>query len=299
MSVESHYYLARLKQVRSVLKQEIKRTKRKISKQHQELTEAQKYIWYRQIANSLLSINEEIPRGTSKISIVNIHTNTQEEVQLNPKFDVLQNAELLFKKARKGERSVETSTQKVNTTNKHLQGLEELNQEAEALSVEIHTSETEKRLSQLEAVLHVGEGNSQKNGPKTENVPFRHFHIEDWNIYIGKNNTQNDELSIHFARPSDIWLHVVAHAGSHVIIRRPKNTNYPPRPIIEKAASLAVWFSKAKHTSFAEVHFTEARFVRKRRHAPAGEVIAERCKTIRISPKSPQELFPSDYDSPK
>jgi len=111
---------------------------------------------------------------------------------------------------------------------------------------------------------------------------------------LGKNSEQNDELSIKFAKPSDIWLHVAAHAGSHVIIRHKKDTPNPPKDVIHKAAQLAVWYSKARHTSYAEVHVTEARFVRKRRHAPPGEVIAERCKAVRVEPKDPKLIVPND-----
>ncbi len=112
---------------------------------------------------------------------------------------------------------------------------------------------------------------------------------------MAKTDTQNDDLSVHFAKPSDIWLHVAGHAGSHVVIRRPKNEEIPPIEVIEKCAAMAVWFSKAKHTSYSEVNYTEARFVRKRRHAPPGEVMVDRCKSIRVSPKSPHDLFPSTF----
>jgi predicted ribosome quality control (RQC) complex YloA/Tae2 family protein len=107
---------------------------------------------------------------------------------------------------------------------------------------------------------------------------------------IGRNNTQNDELSIRYAHPRDIWLHVAAHAGSHVVIRREKNADWPPRNVLEKAGALAVWFSKARHTSYAEVHVTERRYVHKRRKAPPGEVVAERCKSIRVSPRDPRQI---------
>jgi predicted ribosome quality control (RQC) complex YloA/Tae2 family protein len=76
-----------------------------------------------------------------------------------------------------------------------------------------------------------------------------------------------------------------------VLIRHKRDTPNPPKEVIQKAAQLAVWFSKARHTSYAEVHVTEARFVRKRRHAPPGEVIAERCKAVRVEPKDPKKLF--------
>jgi predicted ribosome quality control (RQC) complex YloA/Tae2 family protein len=116
-------------------------------------------------------------------------------------------------------------------------------------------------------------------------------------VYIGKNDAQNDELSTRFAKPWDIWMHVAACPGSHVVIRREKNTAWPSKETLVKVASFAVWFSKAKHTSYADVHVTEARYVHKRRHSPPGEVMLDRFKTLRVAPKSPQEFFGGDYDT--
>jgi predicted ribosome quality control (RQC) complex YloA/Tae2 family protein len=70
----------------------------------------------------------------------------------------------------------------------------------------------------------------------------------------------------------------------------------PPKDILVKVASFTVWFSKAKHTSYADVHFTEARYVHKRRHSPPGEVMLDQYKTLRVSPVSPQDLFGGDFD---
>ena len=120
--------------------------------------------------------------------------------------------------------------------------------------------------------------------------PFRHIHIDGWDIYIGKNDSQNDELSSSFATPWDIWFHVADHPGSHVLIRRPKGREMPTKEILEKVAALAVWFSKARNAPFAKVNYTEARNVHKRKNAPAGEVVVERCKKLKVSPCSPENL---------
>ena len=81
-----------------------------------------------------------------------------------------------------------------------------------------------------------------------------------------------------------------------MLIRRDKNRPWPEKDVLVKVASFTVWFSKAKHTSYADVNMTEARFVHKRRHSPPGEVVLDRCKTLRVSPMSPQEYFGGDFD---
>jgi predicted ribosome quality control (RQC) complex YloA/Tae2 family protein len=131
--------------------------------------------------------------------------------------------------------------------------------------------------------------------PKETNndtLPYRHFIIDDLNVYIGKNDTQNDELSMVFGRPWDIWMHVSSLAGSHVVIQREKGAAWPPKETLERAASLAAWFSKARNARLVKVQVTEVRFVHKLKHAPPGEVQIRKFKTFRVTPVDPQVLFP-------
>jgi predicted ribosome quality control (RQC) complex YloA/Tae2 family protein len=134
------------------------------------------------------------------------------------------------------------------------------------------------------------------DGPNEGAQPYRHFVIDEWNVYIGKNDRQNDELSCSFCRPWDIWMHVAAQAGSHVVIQRDKNADWPPHDTLEKAAALTAWFSKARNARSVKVHVTEGRFVRKSKKAPRGEVQLGNYKTLRVSPASPRLFRPDKYD---
>lgn len=291
-----------LHELRKSLHVHLQKASKKLERQKEELAEADLYIKYSQIGDSLLALPaEQNRRGYQKLTILNVHSQNQEEVTLNQKLDIKENAALFFKKAKKGKRGAEISHKKVESTLKEISDFSLLQRRCdEFLKMETTPDEVaiEKLISDIKILIPDAESHSQGEKTKHKEVaapPYRHFIINEWNIYIGKTDTQNDELSIHFAKPSDIWLHVAGHAGSHVVIRRPKNSEMPPKDVIEKSAMMAVWFSKAKHTSYAEVHYTEARFVRKRRHAPPGEVMIDRYKTVRVSPKSPQELFPSTF----
>jgi predicted ribosome quality control (RQC) complex YloA/Tae2 family protein len=286
---------AQIEQLKRRLNQLIQKNTKKLQKQQEELSEAQKNLWYKQIGDSLLSIPAGIiKRGSSQAQITNIYSQQTETIPLNPKLDIHENVQLLYKKAKRAKRGEEINGKKVEVTQNEIKKLNELSEELENCDIKIDEERLKKITTDLESLL--SPKSSEQHSPNSspgiqEKTPYRYFHTEGWDIYIGKNDAQNDELSTRFARPSDVWLHVAGHAGSHVVIKRPKDKEMPPRDILETAASLAIWFSKAKHTSYAEVNYTEARFVHKRRHAPAGEVIAERCKSVRVSPRSPQDLF--------
>lgn len=297
---EQNPELSNLEHLQKTIYHTVQKLQRKLNKQQEELDEATKHLWFKQLADSILASPENIIQRESKISVFNIYTQKEEQIPVNPKFDAQGNAQLLYKKAKKAKRGEQISTKKVEATKEQIDKLLALDKEIESAlqnkeDIEKHKTllnKLEQELTSIDTKIQVG-STKMKSGNKK--VPYHHFTTDGWEFFIGKSDAQNDELSIHFAHPSDIWLHVAGYAGSHVIIRRPKDKPYPQPDILKKAAALAIWFSKAKHTSFCEVHYTEARFVRKRRHAPAGEVIAERCKTIRVAPKSPQDLFRTPF----
>ena len=276
------------------------RAERKLQKQLVESEESSKGLWYRQIADSIMASPATYPRGSSTVELTNLHTNQVDRVKLNPKLDGRENADLLYKKARKALRSAEIVGANLIETRAEIERLTVVDQHCAGIEADTAISDDERallleklaaRLADLGAIPKPRTADGIPGTAEGPRVPYMHFTVDGYDVYAGKNATQNDELSTRFTKPWDVWMHVAAHSGSHVIIRRDKNGPWPPQDVLVKVAAMTVWFSKAKHTSYAEVHVTEGRFVRKRRHAPAGEVLAERCKTIRVAPKSPQELF--------
>jgi predicted ribosome quality control (RQC) complex YloA/Tae2 family protein len=289
--------LLQLRRLRKILARTLKRSRATLVKQRAELAETERAEWYRQIADSLLA-NPPVPKGLQTIPLLNIHTQKEEPVTLNPKLDFRGNAALLYKKARKGRRGKDINARKTAETGDEIKTSERLLAEADAALAS--GKEAPDLCAEIAAGLKLPRSGdtpgASSKADRAEKIPYRHYTINDWSIYVGKNDAQNDELTTRFARPHDFWLHAAGHAGSHVIIRRPDRTSPVPPDILKKAASLAAWFSKAKHASYVEVHYVEARFVRKRRHAPPGEVVMERYKSVRVSPCQPEDLFPSKYD---
>jgi predicted ribosome quality control (RQC) complex YloA/Tae2 family protein len=106
-----------------------------------------------------------------------------------------------------------------------------------------------------------------------------------WEILIGKNAGNNDLLTFKFAHKYDYWLHAQGVPGSHVIIHQSDKNIEPPMRIIEKAASIAAYFSASKTSSTVPVNYTKVKYVRKPRKAQPGMVIISQSKTIFVEPK--------------
>jgi len=117
--------------------------------------------------------------------------------------------------------------------------------------------------------------------------PYRTVTIEGWDVLIGRADEDNDHLTFDVAEPHDLWLHVAGGTpGSHVVIRNPAKGEVP-RPVIERAAAHAAWYSKARGAPRVEVHFCHASDVSKPRGAPAGLVHLARYKSLKVRPEAP------------
>ena len=99
-------------------------------------------------------------------------------------------------------------------------------------------------------------------------------------IYVGKNNRQNDALTLKFAGPKDTWLHTKDIPGSHVIIR----AENPPKTTLYQGALLAAYYSRGRGSENVPVDYTERRFVRKPSGAKPGMVIYTTNKTAYVTP---------------
>jgi predicted ribosome quality control (RQC) complex YloA/Tae2 family protein len=110
-----------------------------------------------------------------------------------------------------------------------------------------------------------------------------HFKSSDGlDIYVGKNNKQNDVLTLKTSSSNDIWLHTKDIPGSHVIIKKPQN-DIPDTTLLE-AAHLAAYFSKAKQSSNVQVDYAQVRNVKKPSGAKPGMVIYENYRTLVVTP---------------
>ncbi|KGN01904.1 ferrous iron transporter A [Clostridium botulinum] len=113
-----------------------------------------------------------------------------------------------------------------------------------------------------------------------------HFISKDgFHIYVGKNNIQNDYLTLKFANKHDIWFHTKNIPGSHVII---KNTGNIPESTLLEAANLAAYYSKSQTSSNVPVDYTEIKNVKKPNGAKPGMVIYSTNQTIYITPTNPE-----------
>lgn len=131
------------------------------------------------------------------------------------------------------------------------------------------------------------EAGNSRNDKRTDGKgkAFRSLQVEGWEVVIGKGDADNDTLTFKVAAGVDFWLHVAGVPGSHVIIRNPDRISEPPREVLERAAQLAAFFSKARDGGKVEVHWCRVADVSKPRGFAPGKVMLKTFKSLRVYPK--------------
>lgn len=107
----------------------------------------------------------------------------------------------------------------------------------------------------------------------------------DWTVLVGRNDTDNDYLSLTVAQPDDWWFHIRGVPGGHVILKGPPGED-PDRETLKRAAAIAAYHSKAKKAGLVSVSCTRARYVTKPRHAKTGTVQIRKEIVLKVRPST-------------
>jgi predicted ribosome quality control (RQC) complex YloA/Tae2 family protein len=124
----------------------------------------------------------------------------------------------------------------------------------------------------------------------SKGLGYRSYEVEGFEVLVGKGARENDELTFRVAAPHDWWMHAAGCPGSHVVIRNPDRLPTAPRAVIERAAELAAYYSKAREArGKVEIHLCRAADVRKPRGMPPGKVEIRRWDSVRVYPRAAEE----------
>ena len=221
-----------------------------------------------------------------KIELENYYDNNKLiSIPLDKSVSVHKNIDKYFKKYNKLKNALTIVSEQKEDAEKELDYIQSI----------VFSLENAKNLSDINEVFEEISENvvtkkevakKQKNKPskknsKTEEIELTSIHGDGYEIYIGKNNIQNDYLSLKFADKNDYWFHTQKIHGSHIILKTNGNIDVPDE-ILTKCAELAKQNSKAANSSNVPVDFCLARYVKKASGAKPGMVIYTNYKTIYI-----------------
>ncbi|NLZ43934.1 MAG: fibronectin-binding domain-containing protein, partial [Clostridia bacterium] len=220
-----------------------KKAEKKAQKQQEELAQADDADLWRIYGELLTAYRHQVPRGANQVELVNYYDPEGKTITipLDPALPVNQNAQNYFKKyakAKKGQTRIAAELEKTKEELAYLESLESSLQNNLDLE-ELAAVEEEMQEAGLTKGRRLPGRPRQSPGGRPE--LFRSS--EGWEIMVGKNNKQNDQLTFKLASPRDLWFHTQKIPGSHVLIRC--GGKEPGAEALLEAANLAVYFSKA------------------------------------------------------
>ena len=260
------------------------RLSRKINIQRAELEQCAGRDALR-VAGDLLNANlYQVPKGAREVELCNFYEETQPvvKIRLDPALTAAQNAQKYYKEYRKARTAEEKLTEQIAQAVQELQYLE-------TVLDELSRAETEKELGEIRQELREQgylKAVRGKQRPEKPSAPLEFASSDGFRILVGRNNRQNDRLTLKEANNYDIWLHTKNIPGSHTIIvsgGKPVSDT-----AVLEAARIAAWHSKARDSSQVPVDYTQVRHVSKPQGAKPGMVIYVQYHTVYVTPALPQ-----------
>lgn len=255
---------------------------RKIAVQEKELKDSLNRDKLRKKGDLLQANMYKMVRGQGFIDVEDYYDNNKIiRIKLSPTLNPSQNVQKYYKDYRRAKTREEMLTVQIAKAKAELQYIS-------AVQESLGRAESERELTEIRQEL-VDEGYLKNRNPKGRNkalklLPPKEYTSSDgFTIYVGRNNKQNDKLTLKTARNYDMWLHTKDIPGSHVIIVS-DNREITDTAILE-AASLAAYNSKAKESDNVPVDYTIVKNVSKPSGAKPGMVIYVNNKTVYVTPK--------------
>jgi predicted ribosome quality control (RQC) complex YloA/Tae2 family protein len=228
-----------------------------------------------------------IPQNVKSVSLLNYYSESGEyvDVPLDPNLLPQRNAQRYFKKYSKARSTFTYTTRQLEDSRKELEYLESVLQLLDNCIALREMDEVRQELSEQGYMTLKKKMSGKKKAPgkaASMTEPLRFKSSDGFDIYVGKNNRQNDYLTLKLAQSNDIWLHTKNIPGSHVIIKR--NGSEIPDKTLEEAAILSAWHSKARMSANISVDYTAVKNVSKPSGAKPGMVIYVNYKTAVVTP---------------
>lgn len=279
---------------RELLKQihrEEQRLSKKIALQEADYTTSVNAERFKEMGDLLTTYLYLLEKGMKEIDLPSFyHPEETVHIPLLPELSPMENIKRYyhkFNKAKNAQRQIEIHLQENRTELEYV----------ESLLLELETAADLRQLAEIKSELVESgylkakpEKKQKKKIDQSEELPPRQYRSSDgYMILVGRNNRQNDKLTLKIARKNDIWLHTQKIPGSHVIIKKQSDQAISDIALLE-AAQLAAYHSKARLSAQVPVDYTQVSQVKKPNGAKPGMVIYFQQKTLYVTPKElPEE----------
>lgn len=274
----------------------LKKYNKKLININEKLKECENMEKYKLYGELITANLYKIPnKNIEKIELENYYDNNIIMINLDKKYSPSTNAKRFFKKYNKLKNTLEIVSKQKKDTLKELDYIESIIYELESSKTIEEISEIFEEIS--ENIIFKNKTNSLKNKKlskikksrltKNKSVSFNpiKYTYLNYTILVGKNNKENDYLTLKYASKNDIWFHTKDIQGSHVVLKTSNNDNIN-NDILIHCAQIAAYHSKAYKSSNVSVDYCFVKYVKKPNGSKPGMVIYSNYHTLNVNPNN-------------
>ena len=268
--------------LRRIVNTALERASKKYDLQEKQLQDADKKDIYRVYGDLLNTYGYSLKGGESSFTTENFYDDNKEiTIPLDKNKSAKENAKKYYDKYAKLSRTTKALSEEILKTKNDMEHLQ-------SIQTALEVSSDDESLSQIRQELvdfgYIKKHSSAKK-QKIASHPYHYISSDGYDIYVGKNNYQNEELTFKVATGNDWWFHAKGIPGSHVILKSNNEDELPDRAY-EEAAALAAFYSKAKDADKVEVDYIQKKNIKKVAGAAPGFVIYHSNWSMVATPKA-------------
>ncbi len=268
--------------LRRIVNTALERASKKYDLQEKQLQDADKKDIYRVYGDLLNTYGYSLKGGESSFTTENFYDDNKEiTIPLDKNKSAKENAKKYYDKYAKLSRTTKALSEEILKTKNDIEHLQ-------SIQTALEVSSDDESLSQIRQELvdfgYIKKHSSAKK-QKIASHPYHYISSDGYDIYVGKNNYQNEELTFKVATGNDWWFHAKGIPGSHVILKSNNEDELPDRAY-EEAAALAAFYSKAKDVDKVEVDYIQKKNIKKVAGAAPGFVIYHSNWSMVATPKA-------------
>ena len=274
--------------LRRIVTTALERNQKKYQLQSKQLKDTEKKDKYKIYGEMLHTYGYDLEPKAKVLECINYYTNEPIKVPLDPDLSPADNAKKYFDRYGKLKRTYEALSELILETKSDIEHLESI-----ATALDLAVSEAD--LAQIKEELVESGYIKRRSGQKKSAAKSRPYHYQTkdgYDIYVGKNNFQNDELTFKLAEGNDWWFHAKGMPGSHVIVKT--KTGELPDLVFEQAAALAAYYSKGRGSDKVEIDYLQKKNVKKPNKAKPGFVVYYTNYSMAITPDVNEVVLVSD-----
>ena len=249
----------------------LERSYKKMDLQRKQIKDTEKKDKFKIYGELLNTYGYQLTSTDTLLTCVNYYTNEEVSIPVDGSMSASDNANKYFSKYNKMKRTFDAVSEQMKENQETIDHLESILTELDIARKEEDLQFIRQELAEHGYIKKSTITKGKKNGRMPKSKPL-HFRSSDgYDIYVGKNNYQNDELTFKVATGNDWWFHAKNMPGSHVIVKC--NGEEPPIRTFEEAANLAAYFSKGKGAEKLEIDYTQKKNVKKPNGSKPGFVV--------------------------